>query len=125
MRRAAVSLSILLALAAAPLSAQIAGRRSYDPPPARELFLPDSRLPGPGYHREVANIRDNIRRARAGGLLSRREARRLRPRGAANRRPGLALRTGRPLRLRTGRARHARDGAEAGGRGAAAAPAGR
>jgi hypothetical protein len=77
MRRAAVSLSILLALAAAPLSAQIAGRRSYDPPPSRELFLPDSRLPGPGYQREVASMRENIRRARAGGLLSRREARRL------------------------------------------------
>lgn len=78
MRRAAVPLSILLTLAAATvLDAQIVGQRTYEPAPKRDLFLPDSRPPGPGIGREVAQLRENIRRARDGGRLSRRDARRL------------------------------------------------
>ena len=72
-----LSLSVLALAAAAPAEAQIVGERSYAPVPARNLFLPDSRLPGPSIWDEVEDIRGDIRRAREAGWLTPREARRL------------------------------------------------
>ena len=68
----------LLAFAlAAPAAAQIAGKRDYGPVPAASPFLPDSRLPGPPLGKELREIDRSIDRARDGGRLSGREARRL------------------------------------------------
>ncbi|MEA3009912.1 MAG: hypothetical protein QOJ91_1604 [Sphingomonadales bacterium] len=76
MRRSAFAFA-LLALAAVPAAAQIAGRHDYGPVPPSSPFLPDSRLPGPGIGREVRDVEGRIDRARKNGSLSRIEARRL------------------------------------------------
>ncbi|MGQ0559720.1 MAG: hypothetical protein ACT4OE_09075 [Sphingosinicella sp.] len=74
-RSLVVGPSLVAALAAAmPADAQIVGRRTHEPVPVSSPFLPDSRLPGPGIWREVAQVRGDIRRARDNGLLTRREA---------------------------------------------------
>lgn len=73
MRRSA--LTALLALAAAPAGAQIAGKHDHGPVPPSSPFLPDSRLPGPGIGREVSDVEGRIDRARKNGALSRIEAR--------------------------------------------------
>lgn len=72
-----LTLFMLALAAAAPAEAQIVGERSYAPVPARNPFLPDSRLPGPSVWDEVEDIRGDIRRAREAGWLTPREARRL------------------------------------------------
>lgn len=77
MRRSALLFLALLAAAAAPAHAQIAGKRDYGPVPASSPFLPDSRLPGPGIGREVRDLESRIESARDRGALSRGEARRL------------------------------------------------
>lgn len=77
MRRFALPASILLALAAAPAAAQIAGKRDYGPVPASSPFLEDSRLPAPKVGRQLRDIDKRIERARSSGRLSGREARRL------------------------------------------------
>jgi len=77
MRRSALLFLALLAVAAAPAGAQIAGKRDYGPVPVASPFLPDSRLPGPGIGREIRDIEGRIDRARDRGDLSGREARRL------------------------------------------------
>lgn len=69
--------SLLAAIVASPLHAQIAGRNDYGPSPASTPFLPDSRLSGAGIGREVAHLRGRIEQAREAGTISRREARRL------------------------------------------------
>jgi hypothetical protein len=65
----------LLALAATPAAAQIAGKHEYGPVPVSSPFLPDSRLPGPGLGREISDLQGRIDDARESGALSRREAR--------------------------------------------------
>jgi hypothetical protein len=77
MRRFALPALTLLAFAAAPAAAQIAGRHDYGPFPVSSPFLPDSRLPGPGIGKELRDIKGRIDRARSNGSLSRGEARRL------------------------------------------------
>jgi hypothetical protein len=77
MRSLALFASSLVALAAAPAAAQIAGKRDYGPIPPSSPFLADSRLPGPGIGKELREIDRRIDRARDSGLLSGREARRL------------------------------------------------
>ncbi|HYW16326.1 MAG TPA: hypothetical protein VE891_09255 [Allosphingosinicella sp.] len=77
MRRSACLCLALVALPAAPVGAQIAGKRDYGPVPAASPFLPDSRLPGPGIGREVRDLEGRIDRARDRGDLSRGEARRM------------------------------------------------
>lgn len=77
MRPSAFPFSALLAVAAVPAGAQIAGKRDYGPVPESSPFLADSRLPGPGIGREVSDLEGRIDRARASGALSRGEARRL------------------------------------------------
>jgi hypothetical protein len=68
----------LLAFAlAAPAAAQIAGKHDYGPVPVASPFLPDSRLPAPPLGKELRDIDARIERARDGGFLSGREARRL------------------------------------------------
>lgn len=74
--RSALVVTAAFALAA-PASAQIVEQRRYEPVGTANPFLPDSRAPGPGIWAEVADIRRDIRRAREGGLLTRRAARRL------------------------------------------------
>ena len=69
--------SMLLALAAAPAGAQIAGKRDYGPVPLSSPFLDDSRLPGPALGKELRDIDKRIDRARESGRLSGRDARRL------------------------------------------------
>ena len=69
--------ALILACAAAPAAAQIAGKRDYGPVPASSPFLEDSRLPGPGIGKDLRDVDERIGRARESGLLSRREARRL------------------------------------------------
>jgi hypothetical protein len=72
------SLFCLLALAlAAPAAAQIAGKRDYGPVARADPFLPDSRLPAPPLGKELRDVDRSIERARDGGRLSGREARRL------------------------------------------------
>lgn len=68
---------ILVSAAAAPGGAQIVARRDYGPVGRSNPFIGDSRLPGPGIGRELADIRDRIDRARDSGAISRREARML------------------------------------------------
>jgi hypothetical protein len=70
-------LPLLVAVVAIPLHAQIAGRHDYGPSPVSTPFLPDSRLPGAGIGREVAQLRGRIEQAREAGTISRRDARRL------------------------------------------------
>ena len=79
MRRLATSVFVLLAFVAAPpAGAQIAGRHDYGPvSPPPNLFIGDSRLPGPGIGRDLGDIGRRIARARESGDLSRAEARRL------------------------------------------------
>lgn len=69
--------SILLAFAAAPAQAQIAGKRDYGPVPVSSPFLEDSRLPGPKVGKQLRDIDKRIDRARESGRISGREARRL------------------------------------------------
>jgi hypothetical protein len=72
------SLFCLLAFAlATPASAQIAGKRDYGPVARANPFLPDSRLPAPPLGKELRDIDRSIDRARDGGRISGREARRL------------------------------------------------
>ena len=73
----AIPAMTLLAFAAAPAGAQIAGKRDYGPVPLSSPFLEDSRLPDPGIGRQLRNIDERIDRARESGRLSGREARRL------------------------------------------------
>ena len=77
MRRFALPASILLALAAAPAGAQIAGKHDYGPVPVSSPFLEDSRLPGPGIGGQLRDIDKSIDRARESGRLSGRQARSL------------------------------------------------
>jgi hypothetical protein len=77
MRRFARPAFALLALAAAPAAAQIAGKHDYGPVPLSSPFLEDSRLPGPPIGKELRDIEGRIDRARDSGALSRGEARRL------------------------------------------------
>ena len=67
----------VIALLAAPVGAQIAGKRDYGRIPVASPFLEDSRLPGPRVGRQLLEIDKRIERARASGRLSGREARRL------------------------------------------------
>ena len=57
---------------------RIAGRHDHGPVPALNPFLGDSCLPGPGVGREMRDVRGKIDDAREGGLISGRQARRLR-----------------------------------------------
>jgi hypothetical protein len=75
MRRFALPACALLAFAAAPAAAQIAGKHDYGPVPVSSPFLEDSRLPGPGIGRQLRDIDKRIERARESGRLSGREAR--------------------------------------------------
>jgi len=77
MRRPALLVPVVLAVAAIPAHAQIAGKRDYGPAPTSSPFLPDSRLPGPGIGREVRDLESRIESARERGALSKGEARRL------------------------------------------------
>ncbi|MGZ8287302.1 MAG: hypothetical protein ACXW27_07570 [Allosphingosinicella sp.] len=77
MRRSTFLFPALLAVAAAPSGAQIAGKREYGPVAASSPFPADSRLPGPGIGREVRDLKGRVDEARDGGALSRGEARRL------------------------------------------------
>lgn len=76
MRRFALTAS-LLALAAAPAGAQIAGKHDYGPVPVASPFLEDSRLPGPALGKRLRDIDRRIGRARSSGQLTGREARSL------------------------------------------------
>ena len=76
MRNLVVAAAVLL-VTAAPGGAQITGQRHYGSGASRILFLPDSRLPGASSADEIDYVRRRIERARAGGLITRREARRL------------------------------------------------
>lgn len=70
-------LALTCVLAAAPASAQIAGKRDYGPVARADPFLGDSRLPGPALGKALRDIDRRIGNVRAGGRLSGREARRL------------------------------------------------
>ena len=70
-------LFLFAAALAAPASAQIAGKPDYGPVPSASPFLPDSRLPAPPLGKDLRDIDRRIDRARDGGLISGREARRL------------------------------------------------
>ena len=70
-------LSLLLIPLASPAAAQIAGKHDYGPVPTASPFLPDSRLPAPPVGKDLRDIERRIDRAREGGRLSPREARRL------------------------------------------------
>ena len=70
-------LCLVALAAAAPASAQIAGRRDYGPVPVASPFLPDSRLPAPPLGKSLRDIDRSVERGRESGRLSRREARRL------------------------------------------------
>jgi hypothetical protein len=69
---------LLIALAASPTAAQIAG-----PIPRQPISVPDpflsrsSRIPAPSVWRDLGDIRDKIDQRRDSGGLSRREAKRL------------------------------------------------
>lgn len=69
--------ALLASCLTAPLQAQIAGPRDYGPSFTASPFLPDSRLAGAGFGRQLAHQRNRIQDAREAGLISRREARRL------------------------------------------------
>ena len=77
MRRLAFPALALLALAAAPAAAQIAGKHDYGPVPLSSPFLPDSSLPAPPLGKQLRDIDRRIENARESGRLSGREARRL------------------------------------------------
>ena len=71
------ALAVLLALAvAAPAGGQIAGRHDYGDVSMPDPLAGDSRLPGPGIHRDLGDISDRVDDARDAGAISRREARR-------------------------------------------------
>ncbi|HEX6375037.1 MAG TPA: hypothetical protein VFZ91_04895 [Allosphingosinicella sp.] len=72
-----VPLCLLILAVAAPAGAQIAGKHDYGPVAPANPFLADSRLPGPGIGRDLGDLREGIGRARDGGRISDREARRL------------------------------------------------
>jgi hypothetical protein len=76
--RTVIALFVAIPTLSVPAGAQFVPRRTYPPVAAANPFLPDSRLPGPGAWREVGFLRDRIGRASEAGLISRREARRLR-----------------------------------------------
>ena len=68
----------LLAFAlVAPAAGQIAGKHDYGPVPRASPFLADSHLPAPPLGKDLRDIDARIGRARASGLISGREARRL------------------------------------------------
>ena len=78
MRKVAAFLCLLLAFPiAVPAEAGIVGRPPPEPAQRSDPFIGDSRLPGPGVHRDVRDIRRRVDRARDSGALSRGEARRL------------------------------------------------
>jgi hypothetical protein len=68
---------LVLLLAAAPAAASIAPKREYPEVPKRNPLAGTSRLPGPGIHRDLDDIRDRIEDRRERGEISRREARQL------------------------------------------------
>ena len=79
MRRPALAAALFLALPLAPASASIVERRvPRQVEPRVDPFLSDSSLRGPGIGREIRHVRNRIERAREGGVISRREARRMR-----------------------------------------------
>lgn len=77
MHRLALPALTLLALAAAPVGAQIAGKRDYGHIPISSPFLEDGRMPGPGLGRQLRDIDRRIESARKSGRLSGRDSRRL------------------------------------------------
>lgn len=68
--------TVSAAAAAAPASAQIAGRHDYGDVRLPDRFVGDGRLGGPGLRRDLGDVRDRIDDGRDSGDLSRREARR-------------------------------------------------
>ncbi|MGZ8282911.1 MAG: hypothetical protein ACXWUN_08170 [Allosphingosinicella sp.] len=76
-RRAALCLILLTPGVATPAASQIVGSRHYPPVSVSNPFLPDSRMPGPAVWQEAQFLHRRIDRARDGGLISQREARRL------------------------------------------------
>jgi hypothetical protein len=62
---------------AAPAQAQIVGRPDYGAVGRADPFLGSGFAPGPGIGGEVRHIRERIGQARAAGLITRGEARRL------------------------------------------------
>lgn len=76
MHRLVLPALTLVALAAAPGGAQIAGKRDYGHVPASSPFLEDGRLPGPGLGKQLRDIDKRIESARESGRLSGRDARR-------------------------------------------------
>lgn len=79
MRRFVGPLFVFAAFAlAAPATAQIVGRAPAEPVFLGNPFVDDGRMPGPGIHAEMSQVRRNITRARDNGFISRREARQLR-----------------------------------------------
>lgn len=82
MRIPAAPLFLVLAFAlAAPAGAQIAGTPDYGDVRVPGPFLRDSRTPSPPVFGELRDIRGDIDRARESGIISGREARRLRREG--------------------------------------------
>ena len=67
----------LVAFAAAPAGAQIAGKRDYGHVHRSSPFLEDSRLPAPTIGKQLRDIDRRIYRARESGRLSGRDSRRL------------------------------------------------
>lgn len=76
MHRLALPALTLLALAAAPVGAQIAGKRDYGHVPVSSPFLGDGRGSGPGLGKQLRDIDKRIQSARESGRLSGRDARR-------------------------------------------------
>ena len=62
----------------APAGAQIVGRPIYEPVGTADPFLGNGITPAPSTRDELRDIDRRIDRGRAGGLISRREARQLR-----------------------------------------------
>ena len=75
--RAVFSLTLIMTSLATSAAGQIVAPRHYPPVGIANPFLPDSRSPGPDAWQEVGFLHRRISRAREGGLISRREARRL------------------------------------------------
>lgn len=76
MHRLALPAFTLIAFAAAPAGAQIAGKRDYGHVPVSSPFLGDDRPPGPGLGKQLRDIDKRIENARESGRISGRDARR-------------------------------------------------